>query len=224
MVKCLLVDDEPNAHLVLLNFINRTDGLELVAQAYQLDTAKELVQKQHIDLLFLDINLAGQSGFDLISLCTEDTRIILTTAYADFALKSFEFGVIDYLLKPFSYERFLQSIDRYFKLSGRNPVQQNVEFKVDGNFKSFNVKDIVYLQSWGNYVKLFTKDKEYLCSCTTTEVVNALPKRQFKRIHKSYVVNTDFINKQEGDFIILSNQSYLPVGITYRRSVLDYIQ
>lgn len=219
MVKCLVVDDEPNAHLVLENFIRRADGLVISGQAYHVLDAKKLLAEKEFGLVFLDINMPDLSGFDLILSEKYNIPTILTTAHRDYALDAFDHGVVDYLLKPFSFERFTQAISRSRSVGLVENVDlpEHIEMKIDGDMISFPVEEIVYFQSWGNYVKLFTLENSFICSCTTREVEIKLPRDIFIRIHKSYVVNINYVEKFDIDYVTLSNQTYLPVGITYRK-------
>ncbi|WP_437918122.1 LytR/AlgR family response regulator transcription factor [Sphingobacterium sp. LRF_L2] len=219
MVRCLVVDDEPNAHLVLNNYIRKTPDFVVEAHAYHVNEAKLLLKDMEFDLVFLDLNMPDYSGFDLIVSKDYGLPTILTTAYAEHALESYEYGVLDYLLKPFSYERFSKAIHRYTlpKLEADYATSSMVDMKIDGHIVSFPVEDILYLQSWGNYVKLFTQDKSFICTSTTSEAERRMPRNLFVRIHKSYVVNMLYVERFDIDYIILKNQTYLPVGITYRK-------
>lgn len=219
MIKCLVVDDESDAHLVLENYIRRTEDLVLEAHAYHVDEARELLKSKSFDLVFLDINMPDLTGFELLGDNDYKPVTILTTAHKKHALDAFEHGVLDYLLKPFSYERFLKAVNRFKRgLRVQEPIWPRfIEMKVDTEIVSFPVEEIIYLQSWGNYVKLFTVKESFICSSTTTEAERKLPGNLFVRIHKSYVVNINYIEKFDVDYIILTNQTYLPVGITYRK-------
>jgi len=223
MIRCLIVDEEPHAHLVLLNYINRTEGLRLCGQCCHIDEIEGVLEANTIDLLFLDIHLPDKSGLSILRLTDYNVKTILTTAFSDFALAAFDRGVLDYLLKPFSYERFLQGINRYREIFGAPTIIRTVEMKVAGKKMSFELQDVVYLQSWGNYIKLFTTTDSFICNSTTREAERTLPRDHFVRIHKSYLVNINFIEKYDVDYIILKNQSYLPVGITYRRVLLGLL-
>jgi len=220
MIKCLVVDDEPNAHLVLENYIRRTEGLVIEGKAYHVDEAKALLEKQEFDLVFLDINMPDLSGFELVLSNEYHLPTILTTAYREHAIDAYEHGILDYLLKPFSFERFTKAVDRYRK--GNNVEEDKVQptfiaLKVAGEMVNFSIPDIVYIQSWGNYVKLFTMTESFICSSTTREIELKLRGGVFMRIHKSYVVNIKYVESFDIDYVILTNQTYLPVGITYRK-------
>lgn len=219
MIKCLVVDDEPNAHLVLENYIRRLDGVVIEGNAYHVEEARALLREKQFDLVFLDINMPELSGFDLVLSTEYKLPTVLTTAHPEHALVAFDYGILDYLLKPFSFERFSKAIDRFKKgrIIDNFTLVGSIAMKVAGELVSFDIKDIVYIQSWGNYIKLFTLEENFICSSTTREVEHKLPRDMFVRVHKSYVVNVKYVESFDIDYVILTNQTYLPVGITYRK-------
>lgn len=228
-IKCLIIDDEKNAHYVLKNYIERHPQLELTGQFYEALTAIDFVTHNAVDLIFLDINMPGKDGFELIKELHARPQIILTTAYSQFALKAYDHGVLDYLVKPIPFPRFEQAVQRYqqdiLAKPATKPEQEQDDFitlKTDQGMVDFSLVHIHYLQSWGNYIKLYTPDKTHLCTATTAEVERRLPKDQFIRIHKSYIVAIGQIISFENDVITLKGpEADLPVGITYRRMLAE---
>jgi len=231
-IKCLIVDDEEAGHHVLINYISYVDSLELSGQCYNVLEAINFLHKQQVDLIFLDINMPELSGFDFIKTLTNPPAIILTTAYSTHALESYNFGVIDYLLKPIEFSRFLKGIDRFFSL--RAPMQTEAEkllqqpestitVKVDGDMIDVPLSDIIYTQSLGNYVKLVTTQKKYLCSITTTDIEKRLPHTRFMRIHKSHIISLERIDKFLYTSVMMDGVE-LPVGITYRRKLEEKLK
>lgn len=227
-ISCLIVDDEKNAHYVLQNYITRHSDLVLAGQYYNAATALAYLQDHHADLIFLDINMPDQNGFELMATLNTPVKIILTTAYSDFALKAYDYGVLDYLVKPIPYPRFELAIQRYQENSAARESSAEVleddfiTLKTDDGMVNFPLEEIVYLQSWGNYIKLYTEDQTYLCTATTTEVERRLPKNGFIRIHKSYIVAIRKVEDFKGDMVLLrQSEINLPVGITYRRILAE---
>lgn len=224
--KCIIVDDEPAAHYVLVNYISQNPQLELVQQCYNSIEALNYLRSNAVDLMFLDIDMPEITGLELLQTLNDPPKTILTTAYSEFALESYEYGIIDYLLKPIYFPRFLKSLERFFsyytpeKTILSNPV---VSLKIDGIMLDMNVNDILFAQSYGNYVKIFTQRKTYLASMTTNELENSLPSEHFMRMHKSYIVAIDKINGSERDAIII-NGVRVPVGITYRRVLTERLK
>lgn len=226
--KCIIVDDEPAAHYVLVNYIQKNPQLELVEQFYNGIEAMTFLRENKVDLMFLDIDMPEITGLELLKIIPSAPKTILTTAYSEFALESYDYGVIDYLLKPIYFPRFLKAIDRFFSLETQDQKTitqspQTISVKVDGFFMDIVLDKLLYAQSFGNYVKLFTKTRTYLASITTNEIKNGLPGSLFMRIHKSYIVALDKIEAIEKDFVVI-NKVRLPIGITYKRELLEVLK
>ncbi|MET0946545.1 MAG: response regulator transcription factor [Flavobacterium sp.] len=226
--KCIIVDDEPAAHYVLANYIKQNPQLELVFQGYNGIEAMDYLRENHVDLMFLDINMPEISGMELLKIIPTHPKTILTTAYSEFALESYDYGVIDYLLKPIYFPRFLKAVDRFFSTENAKAKEEEVtvnsiSVKVDGYFMDIELDQLLFAQSFGNYVKLHTIKRTYLASITTSELEKCLPEKSFMRIHKSYIVALDKIDVTEKDFVIIKNEK-LPIGITYKRELFDRIK
>ncbi|MBW1658789.1 LytR/AlgR family response regulator transcription factor [Flavobacterium quisquiliarum] len=225
--KCIIVDDEPAAHYVLANYIKQNPQLELVFQGYNGIEAMNYLRENTVDLMFLDINMPEISGMELLKILPTHPKTILTTAYSEFALESYDYGVIDYLLKPIYFPRFLKAIDRFFATENAKKTEEaiinSVSVKVDGYFIEIELDQLLYAQSFGNYVKLHTTKRTYLASITTTEFEKCLPEKSFMRIHKSYIVALDKIDATEKDFVVIKNER-IPIGITYKRELTDRLK
>jgi len=226
--KCIIVDDEPAAHYVLANYIKQNPELELVFQGYNGIEAMNYLRENKVDLMFLDINMPEISGMELLKIIPTHPKTILTTAYSEFALESYDYGVIDYLLKPIYFPRFLKAVDRFFSteniaIKEEEAIVNSVSVKVDGYFMDIELDQLLFAQSFGNYVKLHTIKRTYLASITTTELEKCLPEKSFMRIHKSYIVALDKIDGTEKDFITIKNEK-LPIGITYKRELSDRLK
>lgn len=226
--KCIIVDDEPAAHYVLANYIKQNPQLELVFQGYNGIEAMDYLRENKVDLMFLDINMPEISGMELLKIIPTHPKTILTTAYSEYALESYDYGVIDYLLKPIYFPRFLKAIDRFFLAENVKNKEEEIEIntvnvKVDGYFIDIALDQLLFAQSFGNYVKLHTTKRIYLASITTSEFEKCLPEKNFVRIHKSYIVALDKIEAVEKDFVVIKKEK-LPVGITYKRELSDRIK
>lgn len=224
--KCIIVDDEPAAHYVLTNYIKQNPQLELAAQCYNGIEALHYLRENTVDLMFLDIDMPEISGLELLQTLKNPPKTILTTAYSEFALESYEYGVIDYLLKPIYFPRFLKSIERYLSLQfiekeTASPVSLNV--KVNGKNIDICLNDILYVQSYGNYVKIFTKPRTFVTAITTNQLVQELPSDQFMRVHKSYIIAINKIDQQEKEYILINNEK-IPLGITFRRELNERLR
>ena len=225
--KCIIVDDEPAAHYVLANYIKQNPQLELVFQGYNGIEAMDYLRENKVDLMFLDINMPEISGMELLKILPTHPKTILTTAYSEFALESYDYGVIDYLLKPIYFPRFLKAIDRFFATENVKKAEEaiinSVSVKVDGYFIEIELDQLLFAQSFGNYVKLHTTKRTYLASITTTEFEKCLPEKSFMRVHKSYIVALDKIDATEKDFVVIKNER-IPIGITYKRELSDRLK
>lgn len=226
--KCIIVDDEPAAHYVLANYIKQNPQLELVYKGYNGIEAMDYLRENKVDLMFLDINMPEISGMELLKILPAHPKTILTTAYSEFALESYDYGVIDYLLKPIYFPRFLKAIERFFsteiiKSEPEELAVNSISVKIDGHLIDIELDQFLYAQSFGNYVKLHTIKRTYLASITTTELEKLLPINNFMRIHKSYIVAIDKINDADKDFVFIKKEK-LPIGITYKRELSDRLK
>jgi DNA-binding LytR/AlgR family response regulator len=230
--RCLIVDDEPAAHFVLVNYIERMGKLQLEGQCYNVLEAINFLHLHQVDIIFLDINMPELSGFDLLKTLAHPPRIILTTAYSEFALDSYEYGAMDYLLKPIQFPRFLKSIDRFIAtqpqeqgFAQKSGISRDPSFmvKVDGSLVRIDPEELIYAQSLGNYVKLFTSKQTYLASITTTELEHRLPSDKFMRIHKSHIISLDKVTRFSNAAVSIGSTE-LPVGITFRRELTERLK
>ncbi|WP_109437428.1 LytTR family DNA-binding domain-containing protein [Aquimarina sp. AU119] len=232
LLKCIIADDEPIARQILENYIGQVPNLELIASCKDAFEVMELLQKQMVDILFLDINMPKLSGLSLLKTMIDRPEVIITTAYPEFALEGFELSVTDYLLKPFSLERFIQAV---LKTQKKNTVENDVKIisekeeppkaifvKSDKRLIKIRFEDIQYIEAYGNYIKIFT-DTMVLTPNTLSDFYEKLPKENFIRIHKSFVINFNELKLIEGNQLILNSTKVLPIGKSYRKLVLDKI-
>lgn len=226
MVKCLIVDDEPLAQLVLEKYISATDGFILVGKCFTATDAFAVLHEQSIDLLFLDIKMPGVSGIQFIQSLKTPPAFIFTTAFPDHALVSYELEAVDYLLKPITYERFLRSVGRFIKQqvgtttsdnmeTGATPVKDYLYIKVDGNLVKVYLLDLLYAQAMKDYIKVFTSHGQYLTHCTMKALLELLPADVFRRIHRSYIINTQHIAVMGKDVVTIGNTA-IPIGENFK--------
>lgn len=221
-VKCIIVDDEPAAHYVLSDYISKQSFLSLEHQMYNGLEAIKYLENHSVDLMFLDINMPEITGIELLKTLPIQPKTILTTAYSEYALESYEYGVIDYLLKPIFYPRFLKAI-KHFK--DKNEMLEpftadTISLKIGSDEISIALADILFTQSYGNYVKVYTNTRTYVATITTTELVNKLPSSLFLRAHKSYIIALKKVDKLVNNTLHIK-QSEIPIGITYKRELLE---
>lgn len=223
--KCVIIDDEPAAHYVLVSYIEKNANLTLVYQCYNALDALDYIRKNPVDLLLLDIDMPEMSGMELLGSLPNPPRTILTTAHSQYAVESYEYGVIDYLLKPISLSRFIKSVERFLSHSQQDGTEdpRSVTIRVDGSNIELGMDEIDHVQSYGNYVKVFTRSKVYLVPTTTQEILSALAPKKFMRIHKSYIVNLDKITGNTENEVTIGNKR-LPIGITFKRELLERLE
>ncbi|MFK7775619.1 MAG: LytR/AlgR family response regulator transcription factor [Saprospiraceae bacterium] len=238
-LRCLIIDDEPLAHKVILEYTKDVSFLEIVGQCYLATEALSLLNNQEVDLLFLDINMPKLKGLDFLKTLQKKPIVIITSAYEEYALESFELSVCDYLLKPFRFERFLKSVNKALEFYQMKTPKKMVDsplptpptedssqifIKSDKRYIQIDLGEIYYLESYGNYVKIWLENVCHLTPRTLSSFENELPSSDFYRIHKSFIVHRKFIDYLEGNILMMKNKKSLPVGKNHRGDFKKFIQ
>ncbi|WP_421773346.1 LytR/AlgR family response regulator transcription factor [Gracilimonas sp.] len=220
MMRCIIIDDEPAARSVLEQYLADTPELKLVASCKNALEARKVIKDRDPDLLFLDINMPRLSGIDFLKSLNRPPKVILTTAYSEYALEGYELDVVDYLLKPFSFERFLKAVDKAWnKEKESETAEQVVTIKADGKLYRIGVSEIVFAESKGDYITVHTKEKKLTFNQTLKDFYRQLPELLFSRVHKSYVVSLSRIEYLEGNIIKTGSHS-IPVGKAYKEAFM----
>lgn len=225
-LKCLIIDDESIAAEGVVNYAEKIDALKVVATCSCALEAIEVLKSQEIDLMFLDINMPDLSGLEFLETIDNPPMTIFTTAYSEYALDGFRLNAVDYLLKPYSFKRFFQAVQKAMDLyESRLLLQKGKDGKTTGmyirqgdSFQHINWQDILYVESMQNYLKLHFKERSFVIHQTMTSLEDMLPKEVFFRIHKSYLVNTSHIETISGGCLYVNGKE-LPVS-KYRREDL----
>jgi len=216
--KCLIIDDDPQAQRLLEEYISR---LPFFAAPQACSTAEDAIQalsKDAFDIIFMDIELPGMSGIELLQSFTDRHPVIISSSHIGFALDSYDLNVIDYLVKPFSFARFTRAVNRAFRQDATPAEQRNELFlKVGRKLQLFKFSEIEYIEADGQYSKVFQKSKFVLVNDTISVIQDRLPKHLFLRVHKSFVVNLTFLTAYDYRTIWL-NDIKIPVGETYRKA------
>ncbi|MEO8886478.1 MAG: LytTR family DNA-binding domain-containing protein [Mucilaginibacter sp.] len=218
MLTAIAIDDEPIALDVVRSHASKVGFIELKAEFTDAFKAIEFLQHEPVDLIFLDIKMPDISGMDLLSCLSKRPMVIFTTAYSEHAVESFELDAVDYLLKPFSLARFIKACNKaneIYTLRGTADKKDYLFLKTGYEQIRVNFEDIYYLEATGNYVNFVLKDKTILSRMTITEVETLLPAKQFARIHRSFIVALNKINKIERHQLLV-NGSILPVSVPYQ--------
>ncbi|WP_296385442.1 response regulator transcription factor [Winogradskyella sp.] len=227
MIKYIIVDDETASHDNIKDYASNLSYLSFQKSCYNAFEALEYLNKHSIDLIFLDINMPKLSGLEFLKTLSNPPKIIITTAYKEFALEGYELNIEDYLLKPFNFSRFVKSVS---KVSDAltikpNPIQNTeiiedtkIFIKEDKKYYQIKLKDILFIEAYGNYVKINMADKMIVCHQTLTSFTHNLPENQFIRVHKSFIISIDKIELIEGNRIHIQNHK-IPIGKMYKLNV-----
>lgn len=228
---CLIVDDEPIARSIIETYCGHLPYLNVVASCGDAIEAKVILQQQSIDILFLDINMPVMDGISFLKTLKNPPQVIFTTAYKDFAIDAFDLAACDYLLKPFSLERFIIAIDKAVeKLRTQSPVRENNEskednflfLKADGKIYKIMHNDLLFAEASGNYTKIVTTQQIYTPSLTFSSLEELLPISKFIRVHRSYIINKSRISHIEGNRVFI-NKTEIPIGSNYKEAFLKLI-
>lgn len=220
-----MVDDEELARSLLLNFIGRNTDLEAVGSLKNPIEAREFLRDNQVDVIFLDVQMPGQTGIEFLEQYNPSQSVILTTAYPDFAIEGYQLNVIDYLLKPFSFSRFEKSINKVLAKETRkfpNGERDFLIIKADHKIIRIPYQSIIYIQSMREYASFVTTNEKILSLFSLKKLEAELPMNQFLRIHKSYIVAINQVKAIEGNTLYLGEVA-LPVGNSYKEKVLEAI-
>ena len=229
-INCIIVDDEPLARKGLIEYVSEIDFLELKAECENSISANKILSQQKIDLIFLDIQMPKMTGIDFLKTLREQPMVIFTTAYSEFALQGYELDVIDYLVKPISYERFLKSVNKakdFYELKNNSnsiPAIQAEYFFVrcDNRYEKISYEDLLFAEALENYVGLQTKTKKFISYLTFKSVEDYLPVGKFIKVHKSFIVSISKIDKIVGNEMKIGTHS-IPISRNLKDEVMNKI-
>ncbi|MCS3867183.1 DNA-binding LytR/AlgR family response regulator [Chryseobacterium ginsenosidimutans] len=225
-IKCIIVDDEPLAISLLENYVQKVPFLELVFSSENPIEALEYIQNNESDLVFLDIQMPELTGINFMKILGDKQKYILTTAYSEFALEGYEHNIVDYLLKPISFERFYKSA---LKAQERFSVNENKEdshffVKSSGQQHRISFDEILYVESIKDYVNIRTGEQEYIVLDTLKSMEQQLPESSFVRIHKSFIINLNQIKSLGSKKVTLVSDQEIPIGESFRMNLLTKIK
>ena len=224
-MNCIIVEDQPPAQRILKKYIAEMDSLALKATFSDAIRAMEYLKTEPIDLIFLDIHLPKISGIDFLRTMPNTPNIILTTAFSEYALESYEFNVVDYLLKPFSFQRFVKAVSKVPEIKKIEESISKKEIYLKSGYEHIKVSidDIHFITSDLDYTEIITNGKKYISNEPLRHWMETLPNEQFCRIHKSYVINTEKIQKIVGNLVWLNETVKLPIGRAYNEDFLKRV-
>jgi len=226
-IKCLIIDDEPLAQRVIERYAENISFLEIVRKCNNAMEAIEVMHHSDVDLLFLDINMPKLSGMDFLKTLKNPPLVIVTTAYAEYAIQGYELDVVDYLMKPFAFDRFFKAIQKVEDIlrSREAPRKDAMDMEkqddeyifIKSSKKTFkvNLHEIMYIEALGDYVKIFTIDKMIVSYQSLKNIETLLPPKAFPRIHKSFIISLSRIDMIEGNQVKIKDRM-IPIGTNYK--------
>ena len=224
-LKCIITDDEPIARKGLQNYVERIDFLELVGVCEDAIQLNNQLKSQQADLLFLDIEMPYMTGIELLNSLSNPPKVIITSAYAEYAIKGYDLEVSDYLLKPISFDRFLKAVNKAYDqlISSQTPVVQDYLFvKTSLKLEKIGFNDMRFIEGVENYVAIYTSDGKIITHTTLRTILQKLPPERFVQVHKSYLVNIDKIDSIEGNLLGIGKNK-IPLSRTYKETALEII-
>lgn len=223
-IKCVIIDDEPLAIKVVENHLKEFQNFEVINTFNSPIDALPLMEKGEIDVLFLDINMPKMNGLDFAEIVNSKTNVVITTAYREYAVESFDLNVLDYLVKPIPFNRFLKTINKitqqtfsYKEGNQKDEGAKNDSFiflKVDKKLVKIKFETILYIESLKDYIKVFTTTDNYLIHKSLTSITEELPESNFIRIHRSYTIAIDKVKSVEGNLLEVGT-TRIPIGRKY---------
>lgn len=232
-IRCLIVDDEPPAREIIRRYIEELPTLHLAGECANALQAFTLLQQQPVDLIFLDIRMPQLNGNDFLKTLKHPPKVIFTTAYPDYALEGYELDVVDYLMKPIPFDRFLKAVNKAFpsgtaKIETVSTTEEKkneafVYFRADRKMVKVMLQDISYIESMKDYVKVVTGNNTLITKQSISSVEEMLPEKQFIRVHRSYIISLNKIKTFTSELIEIGTTE-IPIGKLYRNGVLKLLQ
>lgn len=228
MIKYIIVDDEHIAHDIIKGYCDNLPNLVLVKSCYDAIEAIEYIQNNSVDLIFLDLNMPKLKGFEFLRTVQNPPNVIVTTAYQEYALEGYELNILDYLLKPFSFERFLKAINKVNTNKNTLDTVQKLEeeslfLKTNKKHIQVKIETILFIEAERNYVKVVSTNNEIQVRGKISDINNLLPENNFIQIHKSFIVAKKHIQEIEGNRVVIQGYT-LPIGNVYKHNFKQFLK
>lgn len=244
MIKCIAIDDEPLALRQVNKYMERIEGLEVVALCNSAHAAQQVLDQKQVDVMFVDINMPDLTGIDFVRGLENPPMVIFTTAYSEYAIDGFRLDAVDYLLKPFSFDDFQRAVNKARSLlelqrlrerqitpsaeavpaQEQNEDKEYISIKADYKVSLVRYTDIIYIESVGEYVRLhLTSGSSIMTLFRLKNMESALPSNRFMRVHRSYIVNLSRVKEYARGRVYLDNGEYVPISVNYRDAFREYI-
>ncbi|TMI69629.1 MAG: response regulator transcription factor [Bacteroidetes bacterium] len=225
-IRCLIIDDEPPAREIIRRYLEQVPTLQLAGECANAMQAFALLRQEPVDLMFLDIRMPQLNGNDFLKTLKNPPKVIFTTAYPEYAVEGYELDVLDYLVKPIQFERFLRAVNKVYQQTParQEPVEEKksesfVYFRADRKMIKVMLQDIFYIESMKDYVKIFTANGMIITKQSISSVEAMLPEKDFIRSHRSYIVSARHIKSFTSDLIEINNME-IPIGKLFRNEVM----
>lgn len=232
MIKYLIIDDEHIAHDIIKGYCDLLPNMQLMKNCYDALEAFEYLNKNEVDLIFLDLNMPVLKGFEFLKTLQKLPRVIVTTAYSEFALEGYEYNIADYLLKPFGFDRFLKAINKAFANSSAstkaissegNPVSNRIFVQCNKKYIQLEIGNILYIEATGNYNKIVTTTETITIREKFSTLLELLPQNEFLQVHKSFAVAPKHIKSIEGNTLAIGD-SIVPIGKMYKANIVRLLR
>ncbi|WP_034057615.1 LytR/AlgR family response regulator transcription factor [Lacinutrix jangbogonensis] len=232
MIKYLIIDDEYIAHDIIKGYCDLLPNMQLMKNCYDALEAIEYLNGNTVDLIFLDLNMPKLKGFEFLKTLTLQPKVIVTTAYKEFALEGYELNISDYLLKPFGFERFLKAINKTVSTTNKptqsivdrkDAVSKSIFLRSNNKYNQVTIDTIEYIEASGNYTKVITSNETIIIREKISDVLELLNDIDFIQVHKSFAVSKKHIKSIEGNRIFISENS-IPIGKTYKTNIIQLLK
>ena len=229
MITYLIIDDEYIAHDIIKGYCDLLPNMQLMKSCYDGLEAFEYLNENEVDLIFLDLNMPKLKGFEFLKTLKSPPKVIVTTAYQEFAIEGYELNVSDYLLKPFGFDRFLKAINKTFSSptsqvsSQKSDLSKRIFLKSNKKYTQVEIDTVLFIEASGNYTKVFTTAETITIREKISTVLELLPKEGFLQVHKSFAVAPKHINSIEGNRIFIADH-IVPVGSLYRTNIIQLLK
>jgi len=232
--RCLIVDDEPLARELIKGYVAKLENFEIVAECSDAMKALNVLRAKTVDLIFMDIQMPQITGIEFLKTLKHAPKVIITTAYREYALDGFELDVVDYLLKPITFERFLKSVNKFYQMNQddvqlvasqggeKGPDEMFIYVKENKKVIKIYLSEIKYIEGLSEYVQIYTDKRKVIVKTSLTQMEEKLPAEQFLRIHKSYIISVNKIEAFTANTIEIQSKE-LPIGRSYKNVVLNLL-
>ena len=226
-INCIILDDEPFAVKLIADYASKISRLNVLYADSDVFKAIEVLNTESVDLIFIDIQMPQLTGIELMQMFNQKYNFIITSAYPQYALEAFQFHVIDYLLKPITFNRFYQSVEKFIRWQESfqtNEISEDFLFvKADRKHYKIAVEDILYIEGLRDYIRIHTNDEKIMVLENMKDILEKLPSNQFIRIHRSFIIPKNKIKVIDGNQIVMKSGANLPIGETYRKLVSEWL-